>query len=208
MRKRVTIEPRKVPKQARALQMRADILAAGIRVLRRDGILRFTTPRVADVAGISVGSLYQYFPNKQAILFAIHSRTVEVAWVEVQRILDTAAWSSRARIKRIAELFFRSETEDVEAMGPAALEIDRYFADQPAQRALNEAVLRRFTRFLREALPPRTRKARVDFATQLLLTVLESVGRSVAARRLPRLVVDQWAAATADMLADFIGLDR
>jgi AcrR family transcriptional regulator len=57
---------RKLPAQARSKQTVADILRGAIRVLERDGPLRFTTIRVAEAAGISVGSLYQYFPNKHS----------------------------------------------------------------------------------------------------------------------------------------------
>ena len=77
MASRVTLTSRKEPKQAsRSRQMRDDILTASIRVLRKGRFPRFTTWRVAEAAGISVGSLYQYFPNKHALVFAIHSRTV------------------------------------------------------------------------------------------------------------------------------------
>src|SRR5688572_24195409 len=142
--------------------MRKDILEAGIRVLRRDGLRRFTTPRIAKVAGISVGSLYQYFPSKEAILFAIHSRTVDAAWIEVQRILDADTESARTKLRLIAELFFRSETEDVATMGPAAQEIDRYFKDHPQYCTLNEQILSRFTKFVRGAMPRGTRKTDID----------------------------------------------
>jgi AcrR family transcriptional regulator len=185
--------------------MREDILEAGIRVLSRDGLRRLTTPRIAKVAGISVGSLYQYFPNKEAILFAIHSRTVAGAWIEVQRILDADTESARTKIRLVAELFFHSETKDVATMGSAAQDIDQYFKDHPQSRALNEQIFRRFTEFVREAMPKRTKKARVELLTQLLVTVIESVGRSVALRQLPGPVIDAWAAAIGDMLADFIG---
>jgi AcrR family transcriptional regulator len=207
MRPRPILKPRKQPKQARSRQMREDILAASIRVLRREGALRFTTPRVAEAAGISVGSLYQYFPNKQALLFALHSRAVEVAWVEVQRILDTDTWSARERIRRVALLFFSAESEEVAEMGSVLQDAEIFFADEPEHRAMNEQVLARFTRFVREMLPARASRARVEFGAQVLVTVLESVGRSVAARKLPRRTVDRWATTCADMVADFLGLE-
>jgi AcrR family transcriptional regulator len=106
MASRVALTSRKEPKQGRSRQMRDDILTASIRVLRKEGPLRFTTWRVAEAAGISVGSLYQYFPNKHALVFAIHSWTVELAWIEVQRILDHDRWVAREKIRRVAQLFF------------------------------------------------------------------------------------------------------
>src|SRR5690349_6140612 len=119
MARKLDLQPRKEPRQERSRQMRADILDAGVRVLQREGALSFTTPRVAEMAGISVGSLYQYFPNKQALLFAIHSRIAERAWVEVQAILDHPRWSPRKKLARVALLFFFAESKDVREMGAA-----------------------------------------------------------------------------------------
>ena len=58
---------RNEPKQERSRRLVEAILEAAIRVLARDGAAAFTTIRVAERAGVSVGSLYQYFPDKQAI---------------------------------------------------------------------------------------------------------------------------------------------
>jgi AcrR family transcriptional regulator len=51
----------------------ADILQAAAQVLADEGAQRFTTARVAEKAGVSVGSLYQYFPNKASILFRLQT---------------------------------------------------------------------------------------------------------------------------------------
>jgi AcrR family transcriptional regulator len=47
------------------------------RVLRRHGIRAITTNRIAEAAGVSIGSLYQYFPDKQAIFMALHDHHVD-----------------------------------------------------------------------------------------------------------------------------------
>src|ERR1700710_734421 len=72
-RKRPQIASRKQPKQARSTELVAAILEAAIQVLAQEGAQRFTTARVAERAGVSVGSVYQYFPNKAAILFRLQS---------------------------------------------------------------------------------------------------------------------------------------
>lgn len=68
------LSSRKEPRQARSTQLVADILEAAVRVLAREGAHRFTTARVAETAGISIGSLYQYFPDKIAIVAAVRDR--------------------------------------------------------------------------------------------------------------------------------------
>ncbi len=205
MRRRVSLSPRKEPQQLRSRQMRNDILEAAVRVLRRDGALRFTTPRVAEAAGISVGSLYQYFPNKQALIFAIHSRIVESGWVAVQRILDEPRDSARQKLRRVARLYFAAESEDVAEMGVALQEAEAYFEDQPEYRALDALVLRRFVAFVRAEMPQfSVREA--TFYAQLIVTVLENVGKAVARQALSRRAVSRWADECATMLADRIGL--
>lgn len=67
------ISSRKQPQQARSSELVASILEAAVQVLASEGAQRFTTARVAERAGVSIGSLYQYFPNKAAILFRLQS---------------------------------------------------------------------------------------------------------------------------------------
>jgi AcrR family transcriptional regulator len=65
------LEPRKRPVQTRSAVTVRSICEAAIQVLLSHGAERFTTTRVASRAGVSVGTLYQYFPNKRALLFAV-----------------------------------------------------------------------------------------------------------------------------------------
>lgn len=60
--------PRKQPRQARAQATVDAILGATAHILVRDGYDRLSTNRVADRAGVSIGSLYQYYPNKEALV--------------------------------------------------------------------------------------------------------------------------------------------
>ncbi len=65
---------RKRPKQGRSKFTVDAILEGAARILIADGYASFNTNRVAEVAGVSVGSLYQYFPNKEAIVAALWER--------------------------------------------------------------------------------------------------------------------------------------
>jgi AcrR family transcriptional regulator len=67
-------EPRKSPVQARSAASVNAIIEATIQVLLKVGKERLTTTRVAERAGVSVGTLYQYFPNKSALLRAVLKR--------------------------------------------------------------------------------------------------------------------------------------
>jgi AcrR family transcriptional regulator len=72
------LEPRKLPKQARSGMTVEAILEAAAQVFERHGYAAGTTNRIAERAGVSIGSLYQYFPNKDAILVAlVHQHLAE-----------------------------------------------------------------------------------------------------------------------------------
>ena len=68
---------RKVPRQARARVTVEAILEATAQLLVADGMARLTTNRIAKRAGVSVGTLYQYFPDKQSIVRALGEQVLE-----------------------------------------------------------------------------------------------------------------------------------
>jgi AcrR family transcriptional regulator len=86
MPRRTAPGPRKRPSQARSQATVDAIVDAAARVLVRDGYGAFTTNRVAERAGVSVGSLYQYFPNKDALLAELKARHI----ADLERGLDEA----------------------------------------------------------------------------------------------------------------------
>ncbi|MFP5431416.1 MAG: TetR/AcrR family transcriptional regulator, partial [Gammaproteobacteria bacterium] len=65
----------KIPRQPRSIGMVHSILDAGMAVIRDTGLAGMTTNRVADRAGMSIGSLYQYFANRESILAGIIERS-------------------------------------------------------------------------------------------------------------------------------------
>lgn len=79
--------PRKSPQQARSQAMVESILAATARILVERGYARTNTNLIAEAAGISVGSLYQYFPNKDALIVALHQRHEEQIQQMIQQVL-------------------------------------------------------------------------------------------------------------------------
>jgi len=68
---------RRMPQQARALETRQAILEAAAQILERDGVGGFTTNAVAERAGVSIGTLYQYFGDKSAIVLALARQEAE-----------------------------------------------------------------------------------------------------------------------------------
>jgi len=83
---RASLEPRKLPVQARSAASVDAILKATIQVLLKAGKERLTTTRVAMRAGVSVGTLYQYFPNKSSLLQGALRRHMDEVTEAVERI--------------------------------------------------------------------------------------------------------------------------
>ncbi|MET0284939.1 MAG: TetR/AcrR family transcriptional regulator [Polyangiales bacterium] len=189
---------RKQPRQQRSTKLVDAILEAAVRVLSREGAAKFNTVRVAERAGVSVGSLYQYFPNKQAILF----RLQEKEWLEtsalMQSILGDGTRGAKQRLRDAISAFFRTEHEEAplrRALGASA----PLFVDSPIAKAQHRRSQRLLYRTLREAAPTLTRPQLV-FAGELYAATMGSLAAHVTddATR-SRADVERWAQACADM---------
>ncbi len=82
------LEPRKSPVQARSAASVDAILEATVQVLVSTGKERLTTTRVAERAGVSVGTLYQYFPNKSSLLQAVLNRHLDSVVAAVEAVCE------------------------------------------------------------------------------------------------------------------------
>ncbi|HEY0255011.1 MAG TPA: helix-turn-helix domain-containing protein, partial [Kofleriaceae bacterium] len=98
--------PRKHPTQGRSKHTVAAILEATIRVLDEVGSDRLTTTRVAEVAGVSVGTLYQYFPNRDALINALLADHLEGAISAVERECEACmALPREVAVERVVRAF-------------------------------------------------------------------------------------------------------
>ncbi|WNE94365.1 TetR/AcrR family transcriptional regulator [Streptomyces luomodiensis] len=79
------LQPRKQPRQARAELTRQRILTAAAHVFAEYGYAAGTTNRIAERARVSIGSLYQYYPNKDAILVELLTRHLDAGEAAVRR---------------------------------------------------------------------------------------------------------------------------
>lgn len=93
---------RKVPKQARAQRTVETILEATAQILAEVGSERLTTNYLAERAGFSVGTIYQYFPNREAIVLALVARQREAVGRRIQTLLaESVDESAEGRIRGI-----------------------------------------------------------------------------------------------------------
>jgi len=82
--------PRKTPRQQRATVTVDAMVTAVERVLEQHGAGGLTTNRVAQVAGVSVGTLYHYFPNKEALVSALQERVMQELLTAFRAVLGAA----------------------------------------------------------------------------------------------------------------------
>jgi AcrR family transcriptional regulator len=91
---------RNPPRQARSKATVGAILDAMTRILDREGMEASTTTRIAAVAGISIGTLYQYFSDREAILDALQNREFERAMELMQKVLSSGQQTSAREVSR------------------------------------------------------------------------------------------------------------
>jgi AcrR family transcriptional regulator len=196
------ISARKRPSQARSARLVEDTLEAAIRILRRDGAARFTAARVAEAAGISVGSLYQYFPNKEAILFRLQTDEWQRTGALLDGIMSDQARDPQTRLRDMVTEFFRSEWDEAAlrlALGDAA----PAYRDAPEVAAHRRDGRRRTAKFMAELLPEATAEVR-RFTGELLMGVMSAMGKTVSESAQSAAEVDTWGAAIGEMCCAYL----
>jgi AcrR family transcriptional regulator len=200
--RRPVITPRKQPVQARSTELVAAILQGAVRVLQRDGAQRFTTIRVAAEAGVSVGSLYQYFPNKHAILFRLQRDEWEATGATIDAILGDTRRPPARRLRDTIRAFFHSECDEA----PLRLALDvaaPSYRDAPESRAGRERSRAIVSAFVAAAAPRASARQR-RFAAELLFMTVTALGKEVSERSPTRAEVNRWADAVSDMLTLYL----
>ncbi|MEE1943191.1 TetR/AcrR family transcriptional regulator [Streptomyces sp. TRM 70361] len=181
----------------------AAILEAAAQLFQRHGYQATTTNKVAERAGVSVGSLYQYFPNKDALLTALAQQHLRDATAEVRRLLDRAAERELPLGPLVEEL-----VSGVTALHTDRPELHRLLFDQAPRTPELVARLRGFERWAAGALAPHLRRLDVGgpdpevtallvvqgVEAQLHGAVLDPSGAAETAARV-RAVADLWTRA-------------
>jgi AcrR family transcriptional regulator len=172
---------RRVPTQERAQVTVEAMLDAAIRLLKQEGASSITTNRIAETAGVSIGSVYQYFPNKRAIFIALHERHIRQVDGVLQRCL--AEGSDATLEELIASLLLGMiQLHDAD---PELSELLHTEVPQSAEGTPGLAV--RLYTPLRKALAARSRElgrvGNLDMQSFLLSNMVETFGHAIILRR-------------------------
>ena len=174
MTARSTPLARKKPLQARSRATVEAILEAAARVLVEEGFERTTTNRVADVAGVSIGSLYQYFPNKESLLTELAERHMEAMLGQLAQMAEALAGATLEDAVRVyVRAMLAAHAVDPELhrvlteQVPAIAGLDRVREIQAEAEVIVQAYL--------EGHRERLRPPDLGLATFVIVTAVEAV---------------------------------
>jgi AcrR family transcriptional regulator len=197
-----SLTSRKQPKQARSTDLVAAILEAAVQVLAKEGAQRFTAARVAEKAGVSVGSLYQYFPNKAAILFRLQSDEWRQTHELLRGILEDADKPPLERLRHLVHAFIRSECEEAAIRG-ALDDAAPLYRDAPEAQAAKASAKEIIQAFMKEALPAASAAGRA-LAGDLIKTTLSTVGKQFSENPRTPAEIAAYSDAMADMFCAYL----
>lgn len=197
-----SISTRKQPKQVRSADLVAAILDAAVQVLAKEGARRFTTARVAERAGVSVGSLYQYFPNKAAILFQLQSDEWRQTAEMLAGILDDRTQPPLDRLRRAVHAFMKSECDETGVRG-ALDDAAPLYRDAPEAREARASGDRIVDALMIEMLPGATASTRA-LAGKLITTTLAALGKEFSSTPRTEAEISTYADAMADMFCAYL----
>ncbi|WP_110951273.1 TetR family transcriptional regulator [Pseudomonas bohemica] len=196
------ISLRKKPKQARSEASVSIILQAAIQVLAKEGASRFTTARVAEKAGVSIGSLYQYFPNKAAILFRLQSDEWKETTELLSRILGDTTTPPFERLRNLVHTFIRSECEEAD-MRIALDDAAPLYRHAPEARQARETGEKATQLFMQEVLPDADDTVRLR-AADLIKTTMSALGKDFSQMPRSETEIAEYANAMADMFCAYL----
>ncbi|WP_027781597.1 MULTISPECIES: TetR family transcriptional regulator [Burkholderia] len=201
-RRNTPIATRKQPRQARSNRLVEDVLQAAIQVLASEGAQRFTMARVAERAGVSVGSLYQYFPNKASVLFRLQHDEWRQTHAMLCGMLQDTRKTPPERLRTAVHAFIRSECDEA----PMRIALDDaapLYRDAPEAHEVKAEGNRVFNAFIREALPD-VSDATHALACELILTTLTTGGKAFSETARTPAEIDAYSAAMADMFCAYL----
>jgi AcrR family transcriptional regulator len=199
MRKQGPTPPRKQPVQERARFTVDAIVAATRRLLEEEGRERVTTNRVAEIAGVSIGSLYQYFPNKDALVDRVREIDSRAYREQIEpRFEDMFDWPLADAARGIVDLLIAHHRENLCLHNALAAGAEDDLHEELQQRWL-ETVVAWLDVHAHEIRP-----ANHVLAARIALEAVEALTHGVALRSPELLGDDEYASELTELLVGYL----
>ena len=196
MARKINTNPRKSASQERSRATVDTLLEATARVLINEGYDRASTNRIADVAGVSIGSLYQYFPSKEALVAAVIDRhTQEIAEATRGALIKAVARPLEDAAREFIAAGIDAHRINPKLHGVLAEQIPRVGRLENIEANIREGYA--FVRGYLEAHRDEIDVADFDLAAFVLVTVVEALTHAAVLRR-PDIISDQKAQRFVD----------
>ena len=196
MARRPQTNPRKTASQERSRLTVDALVEATARVLIKDGYDRASTNRIAAVAGVSVGSLYQYFPSKEALVAAVIDRhTQEISEVTRKALLKAAALPIEAAAREFVSVAIDGHRVNPKLHGVLAEQIPRVGRLENIEANVRDgyALVRGYLEAHRDEIDVED----LDLAAFVVVTVVEALTHAAVLRR-PDILTDEKARRFVD----------
>ena len=198
MARKPDITSKKQPRQARSIATVAAIVEAATYILSHGGLAEFTSNKVAERAGVNVASFYQYFPNKEALLFHIVQRRWEEQLARLEPILTDGAANPGERLRAFTRELMLVEAAEAElrrGLRAASVEL----RETPEFKALLARGTALFHGFLADAPGERVPEG-LEFAVETAAILITSFTERATDERRSR----DHLLRQADFLADLL----
>jgi AcrR family transcriptional regulator len=203
MKKPIDLSLKKQPRQARALATVEAIAEAATYILRDEGPRGFTANKVAERAGVNIASFYQYFPNKEALLFHVAQITWDRQLAQLMPILTRPGPDHAQKLRDFIRAFFVIEAQEADlrqALSIAAIDL-RETEQFQAMIARGTALIKAF---IQQAVAGRgmgeNDMADIDVKIDFIVLLVTSV----AERTTDNGTSGQALTAQADLLSDML----
>ena len=188
--------PRKSASQERSRSTVDTLLEATARVLIKEGYDKASTNRIAEVAGVSIGSLYQYFPGKEALVAAVIDRhTQEISEVTRKALVRAAALPIEAAAREFISVAIDAHRVNPKLHGVLAEQIPRVGRLENIEANVRDgyALVRGYLEAHRDEIDV----ADLDLAAFVVVTVVEALTHAAVLRR-PDILTDEKARQFVD----------
>ena len=188
--------PRKLASQERSRATVDALLEATTRILIKEGYDKASTNRIAEVAGVSIGSLYQYFPSKEALVAAVVDRhTQELSEVTRNALLKVAARPIEVAAREFVSVAIDAHRVNPKLHGVLAEQIPRVGRLENIEANVREgyALVRGYLEAHRDEIDVED----LDLAAFVVVTVVEALTHAAVLRR-PDILSDEKAGRFVD----------